>query len=129
MEHVDDRNPTRIAFGGGATASEATRAKPAFRSLRAFPRVRALDPVDTSLTPHQIADAAADAFTQSVAHYLTHPVGVLARNSCADGLPQYAAHVPGIAYPSRAAEPRPGPACCRAHRAAPFSSFRRSVRS
>ncbi len=111
------------------TAREATRAKPGFRSLRAFPRVRSLDPVETSLTPHQIADDVADAFMQGVAHYLTHPACVLARHSGADGLPHDAARVPGIAYPSRAAEPRPGPACRRAHRAAPFPFFRRSVRS
>ncbi|CAN0626457.1 conserved protein of unknown function [Burkholderia multivorans] len=111
------------------SAASRARAKPALRSLRACPRVPALDPVETSVTPHQIADDVADAFAQGVAHYLTHPVGVLARHSCADGLPQYAAHVPGIAYPSRAAEPWPGPACCRAHRAAPFPFFRRSVRS
>jgi hypothetical protein len=121
MEQVDYRNPARIAFGGGTGARDATRAKPAFRSLHAFLRVQTLDPVETCPPPHQVADDVADAFTQGVAHYLTHPAGVLAQQRCADGLPQDAARVSGIAdLCARASEPWPGPACRRAHRAAPY---------
>ncbi|CAN0625778.1 conserved protein of unknown function [Burkholderia multivorans] len=130
MEHVDGRHPAQIAFGGGTSVRDATRAKPAFRNMHMLPSVPALDPVETCSPPHQITDDVAGAFTQGVAQYLTQPAGVLARHSRADGLSQYAARVSDIAdVGARAAEPWPGPACRRAYRAAPFPFFRRSVRS
>ncbi len=134
MEHVDYRNPARIAFGSGTGAREAARAEPGFRSLHAFPRIPVFDPVEICPPPHQVADGVADAFTQGVAQYLTHPAGALAQHGYADGLPQYTARVPRtadirVACPTRAAEPWPGPASRRAHCAAPFPFFRRSVRS